>query len=135
MKMALPHVVNEADLPIESWDDPARGNTKWRTMFSGDMAQTDSLTGGIAYLDAGGVLEPHHHAQAEVYFILDGDLEVTIDGKCHRAGPNTAFFIPAHVVHGTVNATNKPARLFYCFAADSFSDVKYQFSPKATGSN
>ena len=126
--MAKPYVVNEADLPLESWDDPARGTSRWRTLFSGDVAPTDSLSGGIAYLDPGGRLAPHRHPQAEVYFILEGELEVTIDGQLHVVRPHTSIFIPGNAEHGTLNVADKPARFFYCFATDRFSDVKYQFS-------
>ena len=126
--MAQPHIVNEEDRPIESWEDQARGSIKWRTMFSKDISPTDTMSGGIAYLDSGSRLEPHRHPQAEVYFILDGELEVTIDGHHHRVKPNTTIFVPGMAEHSIVNTGRQPARLFYCFATDSFSDVAYQFS-------
>ena len=133
--MAQPHIVYEEDLPFESWEDQARGSVRWRTMFSKDIAPTDTMSGGIAYLDPGGQLAPHRHPQAEVYFILDGELEVTIDGQRHTVKPNTTIFIPGKAEHGTVNVGLKPARLFYCFATDSFSDVTYQFSSPSPEAN
>ena len=126
--MAQPHLVKEEDRPIESWEDQARGSIRWRTMFSKDMAPTDTMSGGIAYLDPGSKLAPHFHPQAEVYFILDGELEVTIDGHRQTVKPNTTIFIPGMAEHSMVNAGRQPARLFYCFATDSFADVTYHFS-------
>jgi oxalate decarboxylase/phosphoglucose isomerase-like protein (cupin superfamily) len=36
--------------------------------------------------------------------------------------------IPADVEHGIRNAGDATLRMFYCLAADSFSDVEYCFS-------
>ncbi|MDE2383988.1 MAG: cupin domain-containing protein [Alphaproteobacteria bacterium] len=129
--MSKPYVVNESSLPLEGWDDVARGTTLWRTMISADIAPTDTFSAGIAYFAPGQTLEPHRHSHAEVYFILEGELEITIEGTTHVAKPNTALFIPGNAEHGTLNASSAPARIFYCFATDRFSDVQYQFSAPA----
>ena len=126
--MSKAHVVNESSLLLEGWDDPARGTCLWRTMISADVAQTDTFSTGIAYFEPGQTLAPHRHFHPEVYFVLEGELEVTIDGTKHCVTPNTTIFIPGNAEHGTLNASSKSARIFYCFAADRFSDVKYQFS-------
>ncbi len=130
--MVKAHVVDELSLPLEGWDDPSRGSCLWRTMISADVAPTDTLSTGIAYFAPGETLAPHRHSHAEVYFVLEGELEVTIDGIKHCVTPNTTIFVPGNAEHGTRNATAKPARIFYCFAADRFSDVQYQFSSPAT---
>ncbi len=130
--MPKAHVVDEHSLPLEGWDDPSRGTCLWRTMISADVASTDTFSTGIAYFAPGATLAPHRHSHAEVYFVLEGELEVTIDGIKHCVTPNTTIFIPGNAEHGTLNAASKPARIFYCFAADRFSDVKYQFSSTAT---
>jgi quercetin dioxygenase-like cupin family protein len=129
--MSNVHVVNESSLPLEGWDDPARGTCLWRTTTSADVSPTDALSTGIAYFTPGETLAPHRHSHPEVYFILEGELEVTIDGIKHCVASNTTLFIPSNAEHGTLNASSKPARIFYCFAADRFSDVKYQFSSPA----
>ena len=129
--MSKAHVVNEKSLPLEGWDDLARGTCLWRTMISADVAPTDSFSTGIAYFAPGQTLAPHRHIHPEVYFVLEGELEVTIDGIKHYVIPNTSIFIPSNAEHGTLNASSKPARIFYCFATDRFSDVKYQFSSPA----
>jgi quercetin dioxygenase-like cupin family protein len=130
--MSKTYVVTESSLPLEGWDDPARGSCLWRTMISADVSPTESLSTGIAYFASGETLTPHRHSHPEVYFVLEGELEVTIDGIKHCVKPNTAIFIPGNAEHGTINATSKPARIFYSFAADRFSDVKYQFSCPVT---
>ena len=130
--MSKAHVVNEPSLPLERWDDPAPGTCMWRTMISADVASTDTFSTGIAYFAPGETLAAHRHSHAEVYFVLEGELEVTIDGIKHCVTPNTTIFIPGNAEHGTLNAASKPARIFYCFATDRFSDVNYQFSSPAT---
>jgi quercetin dioxygenase-like cupin family protein len=129
--MSKVHLVDELSLPIEGWDDAKRGTCSWRTTTSADVAPTDSLSTGITYFAPGQTLAPHRHSHAEVYFVLEGELEVTIDGIKHCVTANTTIFIPSNAEHGTLNASTMPARFFYCFAADSFSDVKYQFSSPA----
>ena len=129
--MSKAHVVNEKSLPLEGWDDLARGTCLWRTMISADVAPTDSFSTGIAYFAPGQTLAPHRHSHPEVYFVLEGELEVTIDNIKYCVTPNTTIFIPGNAEHGTLNATSRPARIFYCFATDRFSDVKYQFSSPA----
>ena len=130
--MSKVHVVNESSLPLEGWDDLARGTCMWRTMISADVAPTDTFSTGIAYFAPGETLKPHRHSHPEVYFVLEGELEVTIDGIKHCVTPNTAIFVPGNAEHGTFNAASKPARIFYCFATDRFSDVKYQFPSPPT---
>jgi quercetin dioxygenase-like cupin family protein len=130
--MSKTYVVTESSLPLESWDDPTRGTLLWRTMISADVTPTDTLSSGIAYFAPGDTLAPHRQSHPEVYFVLEGELEVTIDGIKHCVTPNTTIFIPGNAEHATLNASTKPARIFYCFAADRISDVKYQFSSPAT---
>jgi quercetin dioxygenase-like cupin family protein len=130
--MTKTHVVKETSLPLEGWDDPARGSCLWRTTISADISPTDSFSTGIAYFAPGQTLAPHKHSHPEVYFVLEGELEVTIDSVKHCVTPNTTIFIPGFAEHGTLNATSKPARIFYCFATDRFSDVQYQFPSSAT---
>ena len=135
--MSKAHVIDEATLPLEGWDDPSRGTLVWRTSISADVTPTDTFSTGIAYFAPGETLAPHRHSHPEVYFVLEGELEVTLDGIKHCVTPNTTIFIPSNAEHGTFNAGSKPARIFYCFATDRFSNVKYQFSspaaPESTG--
>lgn len=49
--------------------------------------------------------EIHYHAKAEnVYIVLEGTLEVVIEGERHLLGPNEVGFIPPGVVHTAGNA-------------------------------
>jgi mannose-6-phosphate isomerase-like protein (cupin superfamily) len=84
-----------------------------------------------------GTLEPegwrglHRHASAEVYYVLNGVGIVSLAGNEHKVEAGSAVSIPADVEHGIRNTGAEDLRMFYCLAADSFSDVEYCFSAEA----
>ena len=118
--------VDEASLPDEFWDDPAHGSIRFRTLLSAPRTDSDELTCGEAMMAAGDTFPLHSHPQAEVYFGLEGEGEVMVDGTSHRLAPGVALYIPGGAVHG-VPVAAAPMRWFYCFAADSFTDIRYSF--------
>lgn len=114
-------------LPDECWDDPARGTIRFRTLFSAPATDSDQITCGVAIMAPGDTFALHSHPQSEVYFGLEGEGEVMIDGVPHRLAPGTALYIPGGAVHGVPHAKGT-LRWFYCFAADSFADISYRFT-------
>src|SRR5207248_2181850 len=68
-----PVVVDMADRPWEAWPDALveeRGGISWKTLVSADQTRSEALTFGVARLPPRACLREHHHAQAEVYFVL-----------------------------------------------------------------
>lgn len=124
--MPSPTAVDANRLPDECWDDPSRGSIRFRTLFSAPKTDSDSLTCGVAIMAKGDTFPLHSHPQAEVYFGLDGEGDVLVDGVAHRLAPGIALYIPGGAVHG-VPVADGPLRWFYCFAADSFGDIRYSF--------
>ena len=122
-----PTRVDANTLQDERWEDQARGTVRFRTLISAPDTQTDSLVCGIALMAKGETFALHSHAHAEVYFGLEGEGEVMIDGQQHRLAPGVALFIPAGAMHGIPLATG-PLKWFYTFAADRFSDIHYRFA-------
>ena len=120
--------VDASNLPDEGWDDPARGSLRWKTLLSADVTASDSLVRGIAIMQPGDHFALHRHAQPEVYFGLEGEGTVMIDGQPHRLAPGIALFIPGNAVHG-VPEVAAPLRWFYTFACDSFDQIHYEFVP------
>lgn len=119
--------IDSAALPLQTWEDPAKGTLHWQSLFSGGQTASDSLTCGVALIEAGEHFALHRHAQAEVYFGLEGRGTVMIDGVPHDLSPGVALFIPGDAEHGIPLATER-LRWFYSFAADRFEDVAYRFS-------
>lgn len=119
-------VVNSADIAKENWADPARGMISWQTLLSAGVTQTNSLVCGLATLEAGDAFALHQHAEPEVYFGVEGETTVLVDGKSCRLAPGVTIFIPSRAVHGIARASER-VRFFYVFAADSFDDIHYTF--------
>jgi quercetin dioxygenase-like cupin family protein len=120
-------VVDEKDQITQTWADPVRGTIAWKTLISGDVTATDTLVCGVAIMTAGDTFALHSHPQPEVYFGLDGEVTVQVDGTPHRLRPGVALFIPGNAVHGVLHA-DQPVRWFYTFAADAFPEIAYTFA-------
>ena len=54
---------------------------------------------------AGAGPAPHCHAWEEVYVMLDGELEVTVDGEHHVLKPGGVAHVPGGVTHSYRNLT------------------------------
>jgi mannose-6-phosphate isomerase-like protein (cupin superfamily) len=112
--------------PLESFPD---GLVSWKTLFTASRTPTNSLSTGIALCSPHtGHLCAHRHAQAEVYYIIEGQGVVQIDNKQSRVQAGSVVFIPGDAEHAIWNAGEGPLRWFYVFPTDSFEDVIYRFS-------
>ena len=125
--MTHPVRIDQANLPDMTWDNAARGTIRWKTLISGDVTASDTLVCGIALMAKGDSFALHSHAQPELYFGLEGEVDVQINGTPHRLKPGVALFIPGDAVHGVL-AADQPVRWFYTFAADAFPDIAYTFA-------
>jgi quercetin dioxygenase-like cupin family protein len=118
--------VDANSLPDERWQDPARGTIRFRTLISAPDTPTDSLVCGVAMMAPGETFALHSHAHPEVYFGLEGEGEVMIDGQPWHLAPGVALFIPGGAIHG-IPIASQPLKWFYTFAADGFADIRYRF--------
>jgi len=79
-----------------------------------------------AALEPGQATERHYHARAEeIYFLLEGEGEMEIDGERRRVGPGDAILIPAGARHQI--RAEAPLRFLCCCAppyshGDTFFD-------------
>jgi quercetin dioxygenase-like cupin family protein len=48
---------------------------------------------------------PHTHPWEEVYVVISGELEVTVDGQSRVVGPGGVAHVPANTKHGYRNVT------------------------------
>jgi oxalate decarboxylase/phosphoglucose isomerase-like protein (cupin superfamily) len=65
--------------------------------------------------------------QAEIYHILEGVGEVTIDGVVSKVNAGSTVFIPSDAEHGIVNTGLGDLKWFYVFPTGAFGDVVYRF--------
>jgi AraC-like DNA-binding protein len=61
-------------------------------------------------LDESCVEFPHTHVHHEVYYILEGSLQMHLDGKEYHLLPNHFILIPPGMRHGAVYEPDKPKR-------------------------
>lgn len=114
--------------PPESFPNPSHGTITWHTLFSTPQTPSSDLSAGIALCPPGtGHLCPHRHQQAEIYYIIEGEGEVTIDGVAERVTKGSSVFIPSDAKHGIVNVGSRDLRWLYVFPTGSFGDVVYRF--------
>jgi mannose-6-phosphate isomerase-like protein (cupin superfamily) len=55
---------------------------------------------------------PHHHNGEEMFLMIDGTLEVTINGKASRITKGSVAFIGSGDQHGIRNVGTTPAKYF-----------------------
>jgi quercetin dioxygenase-like cupin family protein len=126
--VSKPLVVNEIDVEREAWSD-SRGQVGFRTIFGGLNVPGD-FTAGVTDLDVGGWLGHHRHEPAELYYVLDGEGTLTIDGEDHAVSAGMAAYIPGNSEHGIRNTGTSPMRFFYAFAVASFDEIEYRFTTR-----
>jgi mannose-6-phosphate isomerase-like protein (cupin superfamily) len=98
-------------------------------LFSSPQTPTDSLCAGIALCPPNtGHLCAHRHAQAELYYIIEGNGIVVIDGIESKVEKGSTVFIPGNAEHEIRNVADTELRWFYVFPTGSFGDVVYRFS-------
>lgn len=56
--------------------------------------------------EAGASIHEHGHPQEEVWQIVEGKLDVTIDGVTQRAGRGMVAIVPANTAHAVVAVTD-----------------------------
>lgn len=54
----------------------------------------------------GSSIHEHDHPEEEVYEVIEGELEVTIDGVTHVARPGLVAIVPANVRHSVKALTD-----------------------------
>lgn len=121
------HKPSVTEVETSKFEDTTFGNVMWQTLLSSPKTSTDSMCVGIATCPANGSLELHQHAQAEIYYVLDGSGEVEIDGERHRVHEGSMLWIPGDVVHGVFCGPQETLRWLYVFPEGRFSDIIYRF--------
>src|SRR5215469_7639345 len=75
---------------------------------------------GICKLDPGGTLDPHVHFYEEAFYILEGRVLGSIDGRNYQFGPGDYGIIQASVPHAWRGTGDQPARWLEMLDAHQF---------------
>jgi len=70
-----------------------------RPGWRGRLFHSASMTFAHWEFAAGSSIHAHAHDQEEVWHVLDGELEITIDGAAQTAGPGMVAIVPAKASH------------------------------------
>src|SRR5258708_2057504 len=65
---------------------------------------------GLCRLEASGTLDPHVHFYEEAFYILEGQVLVSIDGRNYQLGPGDYGIIQASVPHAWRGIGDQPVR-------------------------
>ena len=78
-------------------------------VIEGELTQV-----GVMTLPAGQTSAPHYHVNEQWVYVLEGDLEATVDGQKSNVGPGQILFFPANVVHTVTVSKEGDCRFFTC---------------------
>ncbi len=63
----------------------------------------------VCSLEGGGYIEPHVQSYEEAVFVLEGEVELVVDGETVLLGPNEGGLIPVGVPHRWRNPGDRPS--------------------------
>ncbi|HEX7733740.1 MAG TPA: cupin domain-containing protein [Ktedonobacteraceae bacterium] len=105
------HIINYAQTPFQLppvYEAHSQGYTR--------IALADHTIGavhtglGLCHLEAGGTLNPHVHFYEEAFYILEGHVLTSIDGRSYQLGPGDYGIIQASVPHAWRAVGEQPVR-------------------------
>jgi mannose-6-phosphate isomerase-like protein (cupin superfamily) len=84
-----------------------------RAIFKGKLATGESVETHATILPPGAMPHPpHHHVHSEMFFMREGTLELTVNGKTYPLGPGGVGFVRSSEEHGVKNVGTTPANYF-----------------------
>jgi quercetin dioxygenase-like cupin family protein len=88
--------------------------------ITGYYAHGKELTFGYVEITAGSNLPQHHHVHEQITYIVEGQLDMEIDGKIVSLIAGMYCVIPSNVSHGAFAVTD-------CKAIDVFHPVREDY--------
>ena len=91
-----------------------------RPGWQGRLFHSNEMTFVHWDFEANATVHEHSHIQEEVWHVLEGKLEVTIDGTKNIAGPSMAAIVPAGVRHSVRALSRGKAIVVDCPRREGF---------------
>ncbi len=90
--------------------------------FFGKLIHSEKMTIAHWRILEKATVPTHHHIHEQVVHVLEGELELIVDGKSHLMNAGSVFVIPSNVPHSAIGITA-------CKVIDTFCPVRedYQF--------
>ena len=91
----------------------AASGAQARAIFKGKLVTGESIETHATTLPPGAMPHPpHHHVHSEMFFMREGTLELTVNGKTYPLGPGAVGFVRSNEEHGVKNVGTTPANYF-----------------------
>ena len=94
-----------------------------REIFPGLRARlvhSDRVSHSWVEVDAGATFPEHQHPHEQIVNVLDGELELVVEGVTHRLKPGMVFVIPPNAKHSGRGVTA-------CKVLDAFAAVREDY--------
>lgn len=82
-----------------------------------------SLSVGLYRLPAGGTDPQSPHTEDEVYYIIDGEGQITVDGEDQPVRPGSVIFVAANVEH-RFHSITRDLDILVFFAPAEYANAK-----------
>ena len=98
-----------ADLPVKTNPET---HIESRQAFRGETHGGFEIACHMTKLPAGlSPHPPHKHLNEEIFFLREGTVELTVEGKVSRIGPGSVAFIASNEMHGAKNVGDAGGKL------------------------
>ncbi|OUS03426.1 cupin [Flavobacteriales bacterium 33_180_T64] len=84
------------------------------------FVHTKNNTIGYVELNAGALLPEHSHIHEQTTQVIEGQLELTVEGVTHTLNPGQVLIIPSNLAHSA-------KALSFCRVTDVFSPVREDY--------
>ena len=88
--------------------------------FYAKFIHTESMTIAFVRITKGSVLPEHFHVHEQVTNVLEGELEMTMDGQTQLCTKGMSVTIPSNLPHSAVAKTD-------CLVLDVFNPVREDY--------
>ncbi len=88
--------------------------------ITGYYAHGEKHSFGFVEIKAGSWVPLHHHINEQITYVLEGQLDMVIDGKSYSLTSGMYHVIPSNIPHSAVAATD-------CKVIDTFSPVREDY--------
>jgi quercetin dioxygenase-like cupin family protein len=83
----------------------------WMFWFFRDSFTESGINLKMSYVDKETAMHPpHKHFDKEIFYILEGEAEVYLEGATRVIGTNSSFFCPSNMMHGIKRANDQPLK-------------------------
>jgi quercetin dioxygenase-like cupin family protein len=91
--------------------------------ITGYYAHGNSMTFGYIEIKAGSDLPAHHHVHEQITYIVEGQLDMMIDGKACSLKAGMYHVIPSNTPHSAIAVTD-------CKVIDVFNPVREDYKSR-----